>query len=259
MSAAAQQAGVVSKPLEAPVSNQNKGTERGPIPASPRHGNAFTEQQQDQLDRIITLGLGPWYRREALLRAGLSSGVRVLDISLRPGSMTRQLAEIVGDVELVHSVDARLVAGEGSRIPRPDQHFGLVCIRYAFAGAKVDEILTEAYRVLRPGGRVCILGIAPANALCRKILRGYAQCLVPLMLRIGEQPVFVGVPRGFWHRYAGSIIAAVSAEQLEQYLIECGFGGIRRRMELGLFYELTATRPQVLTAKRMDDILLDSP
>jgi demethylmenaquinone methyltransferase/2-methoxy-6-polyprenyl-1,4-benzoquinol methylase len=259
MSAAAQ-AGVVSKPCKAPVSHHRKSTEPSRNPAEPSTGNgdSFSEQQQDQLDRIITLGLGPWYRREALLRAGLSRGVRVLDISLRPGAMTRELAEIVGDVELVHSVDARLLAGDGIRIPKQDQHFGLVCVRYAFGGgARIPQILKEAYRVLRPGGRVCILEIAAANGLYRKILRGYAQYLVPLMLRIGEQSALLDVPRDFWHRYAGSIGAAIPAERMEQHLLEGGYGGIRRRMELGVFCELTATRPQVLTAKRMDDILLD--
>src|SRR6478735_6008277 len=39
----------------------------------------------DRVERAMALGTGSWYRRQALLRAGLKKGMRVLDVAIGTG------------------------------------------------------------------------------------------------------------------------------------------------------------------------------
>lgn len=39
-----------------------------------------TAVDYERVERMLALGTGPWYRRQALRRAGLVAGMRVLDV-----------------------------------------------------------------------------------------------------------------------------------------------------------------------------------
>src|SRR5438477_2557133 len=49
----------------------------------------------DRIERIMGLGSGAWYRRQALLRAGLAPGMRVLDVAIGTGLTAREALAIV--------------------------------------------------------------------------------------------------------------------------------------------------------------------
>src|SRR5829696_288636 len=55
----------------------------------------------DRVERMMALGTGPWYRRRALVRAGLQPAMRVLDVATGTGLVAREAAGVVGDAALV--------------------------------------------------------------------------------------------------------------------------------------------------------------
>ena len=64
-----------------------------------------TARSYDRLERMVGLGTGPWYRRDALARAGLTTGMRVLDVAIGTGLVAREAAALVGDPRLVTGLD----------------------------------------------------------------------------------------------------------------------------------------------------------
>jgi ubiquinone/menaquinone biosynthesis C-methylase UbiE len=122
--------------------------------------------------------------QRAAIRAALNllAGERVLDIGSGPGYLAREMAELVGPGGTVHGVDisenmlaiarttgpaqgsppgsapVEFSAGEANTLPFPDGSFDVVTVTQVYEYvAEVAAALTEAHRVLRPGGRLLVL------------------------------------------------------------------------------------------------------
>src|SRR5512146_2690404 len=59
----------------------------------------------DHAEKIMALGSGSWYRRQALKRAGLQAGMDVLDVATGTGLVARQAITLVGDRDKVIGLD----------------------------------------------------------------------------------------------------------------------------------------------------------
>ncbi len=133
-----------------------------------------TAADYDRVERFIGLGSGSWYRGAALLRAGLKPGTKVLDVGVGTGLVSRQAARIVGTPNLVTGIDpspgmlenaqvpdgVKLVRGSVEHLPFADASFDFVTMGYALRHiADLSIAFSECFRVLRPGGRFCILEI----------------------------------------------------------------------------------------------------
>jgi demethylmenaquinone methyltransferase/2-methoxy-6-polyprenyl-1,4-benzoquinol methylase len=59
----------------------------------------------DRIERLMALGSGSWYRRQALLRAGLAPGMRVVDVGVGTGLVACEAVRVVGAGSLVIGVD----------------------------------------------------------------------------------------------------------------------------------------------------------
>jgi demethylmenaquinone methyltransferase/2-methoxy-6-polyprenyl-1,4-benzoquinol methylase len=55
-----------------------------------------TAGDYDFVERLLGLGSGPWYRRQALMRAGLAPGMRILDVATGTGLVAREALKIIG-------------------------------------------------------------------------------------------------------------------------------------------------------------------
>ncbi len=221
-----------------------------------------TAPDYDRIEKILALGSGPWYRRQALLRAGLKPGDRVLDVGIGTGLVAREALRIVapagslgasrgslvgvdpspGMMGQVKLEGVELVRGYAEQLPRPDASADFLSMGYALRHvADVAAAFAEFHRVLRPGGRLCILEISrPATSLGTRVLRGYMRTAVPLIARV------VGSRRDtaqLWRYYWDTIEACIAPAEVVGALEAAGFVQVQRHVELGIFSEYTAVRP----------------
>jgi demethylmenaquinone methyltransferase/2-methoxy-6-polyprenyl-1,4-benzoquinol methylase len=215
-----------------------------------------TAADYDDVEGVAALGSGRWYRREALRRAGLKEGMRVLDVAMGTGLVAREAANLVGPTGRVIGVDpsdgmlgqakslgsVRAIQGQGEMLPLADEQFDLVSMGYALRHlADLRTTFAEFRRVLRPGGRVCILEITrPRGAPARWAFEAYFRCILPTASRVlGTKPR----TRTLWHYYWETIEHCVPPATVIEALERAGFTDVRRNVSLGLFSEYVATRP----------------
>lgn len=214
----------------------------------------------DRIERLMALGSGSWYRRQALLRAGLEAGQRVLDVAMGTGLVAREEVKIVGAAGRVVGVDPsagmlrearkslslETVMGVAEQLPVMDGSFDFVSMGYALRHlGDLHMAFAEFFRVLRPGGRVCILELTRPAGRCRMaLLRWYMRGVIPLLGRVMTRHA---PSQLLWQYYWDTIEACIAPEQVMEALTAAGFTDVRRHTELGIFSEYTAQVPMVLS------------
>jgi len=214
-----------------------------------------TAVDYDRIESVLALGSGPWYRRQALLRAGLAPGMKVVDVGCGTGLLAREALAVVGAAGALTGVDpspgmmreakvpgAAFVEGRAEKIPLPDGASDFLSMGYALRHIDdVEVAFAEFRRVLRPGGRLVILEITrPAGAFGRFMLRLYMRAFVPLVARLLARRA--ETPRLFRY-YWDTIDACIAPPQVLAALQRAGFVDVKRHVELGIFSEYTATAP----------------
>ena len=119
----------------------------------------------DWVSGMMSFGRDQIYRREALKRAGLTSGMRLLDVATGTGLMIKAALELGINPALVTGVDpsqgmlaenrkrnpVALLAGTGEALPCADASFNFVCMGYALRHVEdLGKLFGEFRRVLRP-------------------------------------------------------------------------------------------------------------
>lgn len=159
-----------------------------------------TALDYERIESLMAMGSGPWYRRQALISAGLRPGMQVIDVGTGTGLVAREAARLVGPQGCVLGVDpsaamlanarlmsgVRLVEGRAESIPAPDASADFLSLGYALRHiSDLSVAFREFYRVLRPGGRLCVLEITcPKGAWRRALLKTYMRTLVPWAARV---------------------------------------------------------------------------
>jgi demethylmenaquinone methyltransferase/2-methoxy-6-polyprenyl-1,4-benzoquinol methylase len=209
----------------------------------------------DGVSALMAFGSGAWYRRRALRRAGLTRGMRVLDVAIGTGLVAREALGIVGPEGTVMGVDpsagmlaraaawlpGRVVQGRSEALPFRDAQFDFVSLGYALRHLDQPVAFAEIFRVLRPGGIVCILEItAPTAPVLRHALGLYVGRIVPFLARlIGSRRV----TRDLWRYFWDTIEHALPHTAGLQNLSAAGFHDARRDLMQGIFSEYTARKP----------------
>lgn len=152
-------------------------------------------QHYDWINRVMSLGTGHLYRRQALLRMGLSTGMRVLDIGCGTGVIAQHAANIAGPQGCVIGLDPSIgmlraavqrraplaVQGLGECLPFMADSFDALTMGYALRHVSdLGLAFREYWRVLKPGGRVLLLElVSPASRPFYTMFKLYIKWVVP--------------------------------------------------------------------------------
>jgi len=241
-----------------------------PNPHSPlaRHYNGLEDKQAflrkifddsaphyEAIARLGFFGSGQWYRKDALRRAGLTPGMRVLDVASGTGPTARAIREIVSDEALITCVEPSAgmlaesrktlgcehIQATAEAIPVADQSYDFLTM--GFALRHVDDLeraFVEYRRVLKPGGKVLILELTlPKSPIARFFLKLYFKFTLPVVVRLftaSKQAAHM-----MWY-YWDTMEQVVSPETVVAALRDAGFSKVDRRVSIGLFTEFEAQR-----------------
>ncbi|HKT33192.1 MAG TPA: class I SAM-dependent methyltransferase [Nitrospira sp.] len=153
-----------------------------------------TAHQYRNIDKATGLGFGIWYRRRALILAGLRSGMQALDVACGPALVAQCARDIVGSAGSVIGLDPsvgmlrearkgpcrKLVIGVGERLPFADARFDFLSMGYALRHVSDLRVAFAEYRrVLKPGGIVLLLEICrPRSPLLLSLSRFYIRTVL---------------------------------------------------------------------------------
>ena len=207
-----------------------------------------TARYYDRINQLLSLGTGGWYRRQALLRAGLRPGMRVLDVATGTGLVARQAVAITGSKDDVMGLDVsggmlaeagrrlgiRLIQASAERLPLAEASIDFLSMGYALRHVSdLDATFREFYRVLRPGGTVLLLEIArPPAGLRYRLLGLYLGRVIPWLSRwvTGDKEMQT-LMRYYWD----TIEHCVPAETILQTLSGSGFAATGCQVDCGIF------------------------
>jgi demethylmenaquinone methyltransferase/2-methoxy-6-polyprenyl-1,4-benzoquinol methylase len=204
----------------------------------------------DTIEGNMAFGWGRRYRREALVRAGLFTGMRVLDVAIGTGLVAREAVRLAGDASKVIGLDPSAgmlsearrhlgvngVLGIGEQLPWRNDSFDFLSMGYALRHlSDLTITLREFRRVLKPGGALCVLEVTrPQNRIGNATLRFYLRRLVPVFTRLRTRnPEAELLMRYFWD----TIEACIPPERILTAMDEAGFADVRRTLVIGLFSE----------------------
>ena len=95
-------------------------------------------------------------------------------------------------------------------------------------------------RVLKPGGRLCILEITQAQSgLGRWLLKSYMRGVIPLLTRFVSKQKDTAT---LWRYYWDTIEACVPPERVMATLSAAGLTQVDRHLEVGIFSEYHAIK-----------------
>lgn len=209
----------------------------------------------DRAEGLTALGSGAWYRRDVLRRNGLQTGMTLLDVAAGTGLVTVAGHELVGPAgrvlaldpspgmlaELRKKVAVETIEAYAESIPLPDELVDFVSMGYALRHVgDLDRAFSEYLRVLRPGGRVCIMEISrPRGRLARALLRLHIGVVVPLLARLTRSQAVIG---RLWEYYGATIEAAIEPERILDAMRRAGFADVNCSVTLGIFREYTGRK-----------------
>ena len=210
----------------------------------------------DSAESLTGLGSGAWYRREVLKRNGLSAGMTLLDVAAGTGLVTVPGLDIVGTTgrviavdpspgmlaELRKKVDVEVVEAFAENMPLPDATADFLSMGYALRHVgELDQAFSEYLRVLKPGGKVCLMEISrPRGRMLRGMLWFHISVLVPLLARLTGRHADI---QKLWAYYGDTIEAALDPETIQDALRRAGFAEVECSVSLGIFREYTGVRP----------------
>lgn len=210
----------------------------------------------DWITNVMSFGSGRMYRRQALLRAGVKEGHKVLDVGAGTGVVSLLSQEIVGASGLVVALDpskgmlseavksgvSLASQGLGELLPFEDNTFDFVTMGYALRHvADLKMAFAEYKRVLKPGGKILLLEITrPDGKIKKAFLKFYLKIIIPNIARVFRRSADSKVlMRYYWD----TIEQCVPPDVIVSALKETNLIDSKRAVVLGIFSEYTGIKP----------------
>jgi demethylmenaquinone methyltransferase / 2-methoxy-6-polyprenyl-1,4-benzoquinol methylase len=195
-----------------------------------------TAYQYRNIDRATGFGSGIWYRRRALLEAGLKSGMHVLDVACGPALMAQGARDLVGSFGSVIGLDPsigmlreaqkgpchKLVQGIGEQLPFADASFDFLSMGYALRHVSdLSATFLEYRRVLKPGGILLLLDICrPRSPLLFSLSRFYIKTVLGIVFTASTGNRDMKLLMEYW---SDTVEYCVSSETILAALKAVGF------------------------------------
>lgn len=185
----------------------------------------------DRVSEMMSFGGGRRYRREALVRAGLRPGMRVLDVATGTGLVAAAALQAGIEPTGLFGLDpsrgmlqqnrrrhgVHLVQGRGEQLPFAAGAFDFVVMGYALRHVEdLGALFHEFRRVLVPGGHALVLEISqPEARLARAVQRFYMKHLVPFLTRLStRRPEPARMMAYYWATIEGCVPPAAILDGL---------------------------------------------
>lgn len=151
----------------------------------------------DLLNRLLSFRRDVYWRKKAISLMEIDKSMRVLDLACGTGDMILELKRNIKDVDVVggdfsknmlfiarkKGIHEPLVGADAHFLPFRSSSFDRIMIAFGFRNV-VDKIkgLKEFHRILKPGGRLCILEFShPEGVIFSKIYKLYFTKILPFV------------------------------------------------------------------------------
>ncbi len=197
-------------------------------------------QNYDVMNDALSAGMHRLWKRYTVAVSGAKEGDRVLDIVGGTGDLTRLFARKVGQRgQVIHTDinEAMLRVGrdrmlnegvlapplvcDAEKLPFADNYFDVVCVAFGLRNmTHKDQALREMLRILRPGGKLCVLEFSKVAPPLAKAYDWYSFKLLP---KIGQ---WVAKDAASYQYLAESIRMHPSQAELKALMHAQGFGHV---------------------------------
>lgn len=152
----------------------------------------------DTFNRVTSFKQDSRWRKRCIKALGVAKGDKVLDLACGTGDMILTIQKIQPESWVVGAdfsmemlklaskkVSSPLVAADATQLPFADKNFDKITIAFGFRNfVDKEKSLTEMRRVLKDGGKICILELSrPKSKLFTKIYWFYFSVV---MVHIGN-------------------------------------------------------------------------
>ena len=214
----------------------------------------------DWMNRAMTFGVDKIWRKKAVRMIRKSNPGHIVDIATGTGDLAIALARAITGAHVTGvdlsegmiTIGRRKVAGEklSDRIdmitadclslPLDDSSADAVTVAYGVRNFEhLDRGYDEMFRVLRPGGMLCVVELStPVNPFVKPLYNLYTKFIIPLVGRIVSNDDLA-------YSYLPESIAAVpQGNDMLRLISEAGFtDSAFRRLTFGVCTIYTAYRP----------------
>jgi demethylmenaquinone methyltransferase/2-methoxy-6-polyprenyl-1,4-benzoquinol methylase len=154
----------------------------------------------DLMNDLMSAGIHRLWKHELVSMLSPSSGMHILDVAGGTGDIAFRMIEKAGCLVTVADINQQMLEEGKSRaidrnlthglewiccdaeaLPFPDNHFDAYTIAFGIRNVtRIDRALSEAHRVLKPGGRfLCLEFSQLPNTTLQKLYDAYSFHVIP--------------------------------------------------------------------------------